>query len=130
MKGASHGTDSPSVSLSGKSTSKFRVPQSRMTNEWGGVCNYVNKRTVFVFTVAAQCGEESMSFEVRQIWVVAWPYFPYQENGSTTPCMIMMGTEWGKCDVPCTWWFSIRIVPAYPLTLTEFVFMLSPCSLH
>lgn len=71
MKGASHGTDSPSVSLSGKSTSKFRVPQSRMTNEWGEVCNYVYKRTVLVFTVAAQCGGESMSFEVRQIWVVA-----------------------------------------------------------
>lgn len=96
----------------------------------GCATTYIKEQYVLVFTVAAQCGGESMSFGVRQIWVVAWPYFSYQENGSTTFRMIMMGTVWGKCDVPCTWWFSIHIVPAYPLTLTEFVFMLSPCSLH
>lgn len=66
MKEASHGTDSLSVLLSGKSIHNSVLPKvGWQMSGVGCATTYIKEQYGLVFTVATQCGGESMSFGVR-----------------------------------------------------------------
>lgn len=81
MKEASHGTDSLSVLLSGKSIHNSVLP--KVGWQMSGVCNYIYKRTIWTGFHSSNTVWWREHELWSQIWVVAWPYFLNQENGNT-----------------------------------------------